>query len=202
MKEAYEKYCSKVSSTNFNEMNQTVSRLGYSPLKQENYQLEVFIKNKRLKDTPWLNKKEPFDNRENLYLRVVDLMKMFIRFEEKDFIRFVSFMGNFAHIVNKIELLRVRNLEFQILLYLINRNNRKLIALYLKIRREIVKRCGLDHTKVNLIFSYNRSRDFNSEGVELGVIQIDYDYWGVLAEVTRSPISEDMLWWVTDGNRK
>jgi hypothetical protein len=46
------------------------------------------MKDKKLKDSPWLNKKEPFDNRKNLYLKVIDLMKAFIRFEEKDFLKY------------------------------------------------------------------------------------------------------------------
>lgn len=42
----------------------------------------------KYRKTPFMNNKEPFDNRENIYLRVIDLMKSFIRFEEKNFLEY------------------------------------------------------------------------------------------------------------------
>lgn len=62
-----------------------------------------------MRTSPYLNHKEVFDNRENLYLRVVDLMKMFIRFEEKDFLEFAGRESNLEHLLNKLENLRLHN---------------------------------------------------------------------------------------------
>lgn len=41
-----------------------------------------------------------------------------------------------------------------------------------------------------------------TENVELGPVLVDYNYWGTLAEITKVRVSEDMLWWLTNGNRK
>lgn len=65
---------------------------------------------KKLRTSPWFNHKEQFDNRENLYLRIVDLMKMFIRFEEKDFLAFADRESNLEHLLNKMENLRLHNI--------------------------------------------------------------------------------------------
>lgn len=31
---------------------------------------------------------------------------------------------------------------------------------------------------------------------------IDYTFWGMLSEVARTNVEEDMLWWLSEGNRR
>ena len=114
-----------------------------------------------MRTSPYLNNKEGFDNRENLYLRIVDLMKMFIRFEEKDFLAFAGRESNLEHLLNKLENLRLHNPEFQLLFYLIKMNKRKLISVYVRLRQEILTRFNLDKTKFNPISIHNATKHFN-----------------------------------------
>lgn len=62
-------------------------------------------------------------------------MKMFIRFEEKDFLAFAGRECNMEHLLNKLENLRLHNPEFQLIFYMIKANNRKLIGTYVRLRK-------------------------------------------------------------------
>lgn len=62
-------------------------------------------------------------------------MKMFIRFEEKNFITYACKECDLGHLMNGLENYRQHGPEFQIIFYLVNNNNRKQIALYIKLRK-------------------------------------------------------------------
>jgi hypothetical protein len=96
----------------------------------------------------------------------------------------------------------LHNSEFQLLFYLIKNNSRKQISLYIRLRQEILTRCSLNTTKYKSYSTHNQSKNFMTENVELGPVWVDYNYWGTLAEITKVRVSEDMLWWLTNGNRK
>lgn len=81
-------------------------------------------------------------------------------------------------------------------------NNRKLIGVYVRLRQEILIRFNLDKTKFSPHSIHNASKHFNKDNVELAPIKIDYENWGLLAEISKSAISEDMLWWASKGNRE
>lgn len=81
-------------------------------------------------------------------------------------------------------------------------NKRKLIAIYVRLRQEILTRYNLDTIKFNPISIHNPTKHFSKENVELAPIKIDYENWGLLAEISKSTVSEDMLWWASKGNRE
>lgn len=90
MKQAYDKFCLEIKMSGIDEINKTMKNCGIKTIQLENHTPETMATNDKFKSSPWVKTKEGFENRENLYLRVIDLMKMFIRFEEKDFLKFAS----------------------------------------------------------------------------------------------------------------
>lgn len=174
MKKSYKQFVEELGSTSFDSINQKLTSLGRKTLQVENFELEVTANPKKLRTSPYINGKETFDNRQNLYLRIVDLMKMFVRFEEKDFLAFAATQANIEHLLNKLENLRLHDPEIQLLFYLIKMNNRRLIAVYVRLRQEILTRFNLNKIKFHPIAVHNPSKHFSGENVELGPIKIDY----------------------------
>ena len=95
MKKAYDKFCLEIRLAGVEEINKTLVSTGSKPIKFINRQIDSPLNSQKMKDSPWMKTKEVFENRENLYLRVIDLMKMFIRFEEKDFLKYACRQSNF-----------------------------------------------------------------------------------------------------------
>lgn len=65
----------------------------------------------------------------------------------------------------------------------------------------MLTRCNHDLKKFSKVSLHNQSKYFKKETVELENVKIDYEYWGFMAEITKSEVSEEMLWWLSDGNR-
>lgn len=63
-------------------------------------------------------------------------------------------------------------------------------------------RFNVDKIKFNPIAVHNSNKHFSRENVELGSVKVDYENWGLMAEISKSPISEDMLWWASKGSRE
>ena len=76
------------------------------------------------------------------------------------FLEYANKESNLQHLLNKLENLRLHNLELQIIFYLFKSNLRHLFSLYLRLREEILKRCGLDKTKYNPISIHNPHKHF------------------------------------------
>lgn len=108
MKESYKNFCKEIKEINFLEINRGLESEGLETIKMSSFQPENNYRNGKMKDSPWMNKKEPFENRENTYIRIVDIMASFIRFEEKNFLAYAS-LQNFGLILNKLENFRLHS---------------------------------------------------------------------------------------------
>jgi hypothetical protein len=85
----------------------------------------------------------------------------------------------FRYLLNKLEAWRGKVPEFQIITFLCWKNSKKLVNLYLKLRKELLMRCTLNTMKFNPVAIHNPAKYFQDE-VSLNSIMVDYEYWGMM----------------------
>lgn len=63
MKQSYDRFCSKIMSSNIDVVSKMLTHMGYKPIKIEVFQIQTYMVDLKLKKSPLINNKEPFDNR-------------------------------------------------------------------------------------------------------------------------------------------
>lgn len=94
-----------------------------------------------MRKVPAFDGKRSFHNDENIHRRVLDLFRQFMQSSHKNlcqFLRLTTDISTLSFLLSKIEILRLKNSEFNLLYYLFIAG-RKSIRLYLKLREEIIR---------------------------------------------------------------
>lgn len=129
--------------------------------------------------SPSFNHKLPFDNQENIYLRWIEILKQFQQKGQESLLEMGESIEGFRCLLNKLEAWRGKVAEFQIIAFLCWKNSKKLVNLYLKLRKELLMRCTLNTMKFNPVAIHNPAKYFQEE-VSLNNIMVDYEYWGMM----------------------
>ena len=94
-----------------------------------------------MRKVPAFDGKRSFHNDENIHRRVLDLFRQFMQSSHKNlcqFLRLTTDISTLSFLLSKIEILRLKNSQFNLLYYLFIAG-RKSIRLYLKLREEIIR---------------------------------------------------------------